>query len=478
MKNTTKVLVQAALVLLLSSSTQAQWTRNAGTQQTYLTFPADKVGIGTNNPAFKLDIQDAGNATMSFKSTGNNASMIIDRGSSSFTCGVNYRTAGSPNWQTGLLSNDNYTIRNINLAAAALSCNYVTNFVGIGTTAPADKLTVQTATSTYGLTHTDGTITVGSFVGGSAGGGWYGTKSNHNLHFFTNNGAAQMTLTTGGNVGIGTTTPTVKFELVADAPRVKFRNTSTSATSASQISFDCSAALANYTGAVGFAGNRGLYLNVDGFDVVNIPALTLNVGIGTASPLEKLTVNNNMSVRSTTTVPGTKWGSIRMGTTDATYSNSWAGMEAYNTGGVDQADLRFYTSYGTRYERMRIDPFGRVIINTNTAATGYALTVAGGIICTELKVQVQPFPDYVFSKDYNLKSIDEVAHHINTYNRMPGMPSACEVEENGMSVGEMTAKVVEKVEENTLYIIQLHNENKELKAQLKSMQAQLDALKK
>jgi hypothetical protein len=70
--------------------------------------------------------------------------------------------------------------------------------VGIGTTTPAFRLTVKTPTSSYGLVHTDGTITVGTFVGGSTGGGWFGTRSNHSLSFFTNDGGAAMTLETSG----------------------------------------------------------------------------------------------------------------------------------------------------------------------------------------------------------------------------------------------------------------------------------------
>ncbi len=70
--------------------------------------------------------------------------------------------------------------------------------VGIGTTAPNFRLTVKTGTSSYGLVHTDGTVTVGTFVGGSTGGGWIGTRSNHSLSFFTNDGSAAMTLETSG----------------------------------------------------------------------------------------------------------------------------------------------------------------------------------------------------------------------------------------------------------------------------------------
>lgn len=78
--------------------------------------------------------------------------------------------------------------------------------VGIGTNVPEQKLTVQTPAGSYGIIHTDGTRAVGTYVGGSssgADGGWLGTKSNHALHLFTNNGQPSITIATNGNVGIG-----------------------------------------------------------------------------------------------------------------------------------------------------------------------------------------------------------------------------------------------------------------------------------
>jgi hypothetical protein len=83
-------------------------------------------------------------------------------------------------------------------------------FVGIGTFTPLTKLAVVTASGTYGITHSGGGITLGSYVGPSnsgATGGWLGTVSNHSLHYFTNNGQPSMTIDLAGNVGIGTSTP-------------------------------------------------------------------------------------------------------------------------------------------------------------------------------------------------------------------------------------------------------------------------------
>ena len=85
--------------------------------------------------------------------------------------------------------------------------------VGIGTTTPGSKLSVQTSGSNFGFTHTNGTVTVGSYVDSTAG--WFGTRTNHPLNFFTNDSSAQMTLLANGNFGIGTVSPSSKVEIAA-----------------------------------------------------------------------------------------------------------------------------------------------------------------------------------------------------------------------------------------------------------------------
>ncbi len=85
--------------------------------------------------------------------------------------------------------------------------------VGIGTSVPSEKLEVVTASNNYGLLHSDGAVQVGSWVGGA--GGFYGTKTNHNLTLFTNNnaGAGRITITPGGGVGVGTNAPNAGFHI-------------------------------------------------------------------------------------------------------------------------------------------------------------------------------------------------------------------------------------------------------------------------
>jgi hypothetical protein len=84
--------------------------------------------------------------------------------------------------------------------------------VGVGTAAPDTKF--QVLASGFGITQTSGGVTVGTFISTAGGGsGWFGTRSNHPLNFFTNNASPAMTIIPAGNVGIGTTAPTARLEI-------------------------------------------------------------------------------------------------------------------------------------------------------------------------------------------------------------------------------------------------------------------------
>ena len=98
------------------------------------------------------------------------------------------------------------------------------------------------------------------------------------------------------------------------------------------------------------------------------------------------------------------------------------------------------------------------------------LTVAGTIHAEEVIVDASvPQPDYVFEEDYDLRSLEEVETFIQANKHLPGIPSASEVEDKGLNAGEMQAKLLEKIEELTLYAIELKKENRHLSMELKKM---------
>lgn len=105
--------------------------------------------------------------------------------------------------------------------------------------------------------------------------------------------------------------------------------------------------------------------------------------------------------------------------------------------------------------------------------SGYNLFVAGGILTEEVRVNSRTsnqWADYVFNKDYELKSLEEVEKFINENGHLPNVPSAAQVKEEGIALGEMTKIQQEKIEELTLYLIQQSKQIEELKAQVKELQ--------
>lgn len=91
------------------------------------------------------------------------------------------------------------------------------------------------------------------------------------------------------------------------------------------------------------------------------------------------------------------------------------------------------------------------------------LSYDGMLMAKEVKVTLSGWPDYVFGEDYKLMSLGETEEYIKENGHLPGVPSAQEVEEEGLSLGEMNARLMQKVEELTLHVIELQKQIEELK---------------
>ncbi len=100
---------------------------------------------------------------------------------------------------------------------------------------------------------------------------------------------------------------------------------------------------------------------------------------------------------------------------------------------------------------------GNVGIGTTTPTE--KLAVNGKIRAREIKVENANWPDFVFAKSYMLPTLKETEKHIKEKGHLPGIPSATEVKANGVDLGEMNAKLLQKIEELTLYVIEMKKEN-------------------
>ena len=130
------------------------------------------------------------------------------------------------------------------------------------------------------------------------------------------------------------------------------------------------------------------------------------------------------------------------------------------------------TVYGPHFSMQRTS--GQLALGTTDFAAGYQLSVGGKIACEEVLVSLEAdWPDYVFKSDYELKTLAQVKQHIDEKGHLPGVPSAQEVAEEGLSLGEMNKVLMEKVEELTLYILQ---QEEKINSQEKQFEARLSVL--
>ena len=115
---------------------------------------------------------------------------------------------------------------------------------------------------------------------------------------------------------------------------------------------------------------------------------------------------------------------------------------------------------------------GTVAIGINfpeTVPSEYRLAVDGKGIFEEIRVEVSSsWPDYVFTENYSMRTPSELKSFIDANGHLPNIPPADEVENEGMLLGDMQRRMMEKIEELTLYIIQQDERIRALEAQLDS----------
>ena len=279
--------------------------------------------------------------------------------------------------------------------------------------------------------------------------------------------------TNAGNVAIGNFPATTLLQVGKNMvePTIKVQNFGGAGGATYQMSDLTSGANWKFKAT----GTGGFKIRDEAFamDVINIAAnsnansLNINsagyVGIGTNAPTTQLHVlGGDITMEDSypflilnSSLAGANAG---INFTETGVDNAWIFY--------DESDdvLRLNASAVNGYRNdLVIKADGRVCIGTTTAATGYALSVNGKAVCTEVLVDaLADWPDYVFSDNYDLMSLQELEKSIKENNHLPGIPSAAEVEENGILLGDMQTKLLKKVEELTLYTIEQDKQIAEL----------------
>jgi hypothetical protein len=216
-----------------------------------------------------------------------------------------------------------------------------------------------------------------------------------------------------------------------------------------------------------------------------------NTGIGTATPSTTLEVVSNAAVvaRLKGSASSATSNCAQLRFAGGKSGESWAiGTDISWASGTKNFEFQDIATSTTRFAIMED---GRVGVNTlgpsarftvNSTVTENALDVAasgtvnfrvkstGYVYARDLTVQATAFPDYVFANTYKLMPLAEVNAFIQKNNRLPEMPSASEVEKDGMSVSQVNTLLVKKVEELTLYVIKLQEQSTKLQEQITNFQ--------
>ncbi len=179
-----------------------------------------------------------------------------------------------------------------------------------------------------------------------------------------------------------------------------------------------------------------------------------------------------------------------------TKSTSGTGILGSNliiTNHSNQGSIRFTTKDVTTYnsgdkQRMEIMYDGRVVIGQPSEFTAavpypasYNLFVSKGILAAKIKCAINGssnWADHVFAEGYSLRSLTEVEAFIKTNKHLPGVPSADQMVKNGLDVAEMDAKLLEKIEELSLYMIELKKENEHLSKKMETMEKEVEQQRK
>lgn len=142
-------------------------------------------------------------------------------------------------------------------------------------------------------------------------------------------------------------------------------------------------------------------------------------------------------------------------------------------GSTNAANLTFKTNSTAR---MTIKSDGNVGIGT-TNTSGFLLSVDGKMRAREVRINMDTWADFVFAESYKPINLTELEAFIFKNKHLPGIPSEKEVLDSGISVNVITVAIVQKLEETTLYLIELNKKILALEALIQKQQAELYLLK-
>ena len=295
---------------------------------------------------------------------------------------------------------------------------------------------------------------------------------------FNTVGEENMRISQSGNVGVGTTSPHTKLhvdggEFISETGEGDMQIGSGTGT---HLRFDNNEILARSgdNPSTLFLQYWGGNLNVCAEDAGKV-----GIGMSPSSSGPKVQIGFD------------GWQTEYQNTGDGS-TNDWFVGASQSSWTVEDNKLVFSPTTNSSAATMIMDNGGDVLLNpyengqvgigitkpSNMPDDQYLLAVDGKAIIEEVRVELSgSWPDYVFAPEYELTTLQVLEHQIKTLGHLPGIPAAETIEDEGFDLGDMQSRMMEKIEELTLYMIQANKEIEKLKATNESLQSEIDALK-
>lgn len=419
-----------------------------------------QVGIGINSPAATLHVEQAGLADVLIKSTAASSHLVIDRAGNGYEAITRYMQTGVPQWKTGLMVNANgspdYVIGNeitgsnaLSIAGSSNFVNFPAGYVSLGAPGTDNVGTLSQSSNNMYLSSFTPTTASGATPGNiiMAYSGLYAHKPG-NVGIGTDD-ASLAKLVVSGNVGKTTAIfgqgssgisivqnyPTIGLNAYYATNTWKSMSTGYSA----QISLDpVSGNLLFYTGSNTLAANQTvsqtlpLFITNDGRVIINAPE-----------------INSTLAVKKVA---------------NADDAASFEGTEVFSHFAYGFDETTFIRG-GKATSNVIIADIGNNV-GIGTANPNYKLDVCGIIRGKEVRVEAG-WCDYVFADDYKLPSLKYVETFIKENKHLPDVTPGAVIENEGLELGKTSAQMIKKIEELTLYVIELQKQVDELKSNKK-----------
>lgn len=300
-----------------------------------------------------------------------------------------------------------------------------------------------------------------------------------------------------GNVGIGTSTPrslldvstgtnTTGYKILAGGNEISILERFNGVDFASKIWSEWPGTGKLHFGVNGFSGVPSTVTPILTISHADNQSTTGSVGIGVTNPQHRLHVDGGAKVERYLEI-GNTYTNYTSGAAPEIYGGNGGGFFSGDlilqsrTNNPIGADIHLATGVNNVIStKLVVKANGNIGIGTDVPSAKLDVNgdiqCEGKIYCREVEVTLAAFPDYVFDAGYELMPLAEVEAFIAANGHLPNVPSACEVEEHGLGLGEMNKILLEKVEELTLHMIDKENDIQALRIDLAVQAAMLETI--